>query len=570
MRILHASFVVALALGLASPRANAHGQTPPAVRRHALLIGISNYKVRPLEGPQYDVRVLDGVLRQQFKFDSVVTLVDAQATRQGILQAIDALETRSAPGDLVFIYYSGHGTSALDRRMKLPGLSSNTGALIPADFTRAATAKEALERLVVGSRDLRPRFERLDATRDLIVVFDSCYSGNAVRSLYAGDTADRSLPWHEVTGETSAARSGGEALFPDDDQPSPWGAQTARVEPYPYKRTLYFAASSVDEAAQDIPKRKLARHPTIDGQPHGAFTNALLNGLAGQANTNGDNTLTYQELFAYARTQVAQQFHHTPQVSTPAGNDVLLDRPVFAAKGVATVAPAAAAVESLRILAGATVPREVLSALGGIAGAAVVSAGPHDVRVEAEPRAVVVLHGSGDVLMRYDGQPSFVAPAVVTRLRRQARVHPLLNMAFPGQSFNTFVTLQTTDRRGYLLTGDQIVLDFKSEIPAYLLVLNIDVEGLVSVLYPGGPRSAEELRTVADRAHATFTVVPNQPKGTEFIKVFAFEERPAGLERWPDKLIDPQSREWDDLMAMIRGARGRRSQAILKIVTADR
>jgi hypothetical protein len=567
MRIVRPT-VMAAALSVLFPAldgAATYGQaTAPPIRRHALLIGISKYVVKSLEGPQYDVRTLAAVLRDQYKFDSVEIVQDAQATKQGILQAIDALQTRTAPGDFVLVYYSGHGTSALDRRLRMPGLSSNTGALLPSDFTRSGTDKELLGKVIIGNRDLRPRFERLEATRDVVVIFDSCYSANTARSMGMDDgSTSRAMPWDALV-DVPSSRSGGEALFPDDDQPSPWGEKTSTLEPYPYKRTIYLAASGVGEEAQDIPARRLPRYPTLDGLPHGAFTNALLKGLAGYANTNGDDTLTYRELFEFTRAEVTRQFPHTPQVSAPVGGDNLLDRPVFARKGVARPVSTAAAAGPLRILLKPGAGPELTAALSGIARTSLVPAGAHDLRIEPRPGGALVLHGSGDRLFEFEGAPALVAQQVAARVRRQAGVHPLLNMTFPSQMFN--IGMQLPILRGYLLVGERQMLRIDSELHAFLVILNIDAEGKVFVLYP---RSGEELKHTTAGLNLEIYADPNYPTGTEFIKVFAFEQRPPGIEGFSGgQELEGDSPRLGSLISILQSAPGRHAQAILKIVTA--
>jgi hypothetical protein len=370
------------------------------------------------------------------------------------------------------------------------------------------------------------------------------------------------MPWDSLV-DAPSSRAGGEALFPDDDQPSPWGAKTATLEPYPYRRTIYLAASGVGEEAQDIPARRVPRYPTVDGLPHGAFTNALLKGLAGYANTNGDDTLTYRELFEFTRDDVTRQFPHTPQVSAPVGGDNLLDRPVFASKGVARPPLTAAPVGALRVLVKAGVGPEIGAALSGIPRTSIVSSGAHDVRVEPRPGGALLLHGSGDRLFEFEGAAPEVARQVAARIRRQAGVHPLLNMSFPSQTFN--ISLQLPVLRGYLLVGEHHMLRIDSEMHAFLVILNIDVEGKVAVLYPS---SGGELKHTTAGLNLEIFADPNFPTGTEFIKVFAFEQRPPGIEGFSSQLIDGDSARLAALISILQSAPGRRAQALLKIVTA--
>lgn len=541
-----------------------HGQSAvQPVRRHALLIGIRKYAIRPLDGPPNDVRSLAALLRERYKFDSVQTLEDEFATRNGILSAIDALQTRTSPGDFVLVYYSGHGTSALDRRLRLPGLSTQTGALLPADFSLASTDAELLAKVIIGARDLRPRFERLEATRDVVVIFDTCFSANTARSLGVDDgNTSRSVPWDRIVDK--GLKPNAPINFGGDDKPGEFGAETT-ANAYPYKRTIYFAAAGAGEEAQDIAEYRLRRYPTVDGMAHGAFTNALLKGLAGDANTNGDDIVTYRELFEFARTEVTRLFPHTPQLSAPIDAETMLDKGVFGTRGVVRPPAPPAPIGPLRVLVKPGTAPEIRNALTGIPGTSLVSAGAHDVRIENPPGYAVVHHGSGDRLIEFQGVPSYLAEQVATRIRRQARLHPLLNMAFPSQTFNVSVNLPAP--RGYLVTGEKSFLRFDSEMHAFLLILNIDVEGKIAVLYP---RSGEELRHTTAGLNVELFVDPRYPTGTEFVKVFAFEQRPPGVERFSGQEFDGDSPLVDSMISMIHAAPGRRAQALLKVVTATK
>ena len=129
-------------------------------RRHALLIGVSDYEhedISDLEGPRNDVRSLERVLRRDWRFDRIRTLVDRNATRAAILAAISDLIRDAREGDQVFLYFSGHGTSFLhdDGVTGMTArLDPGTGGLYPVDLN--PRADDAFDRLLVGRRDLRP------------------------------------------------------------------------------------------------------------------------------------------------------------------------------------------------------------------------------------------------------------------------------------------------------------------------------------------------------------------------------------------------------------------------------
>src|SRR4051794_12434084 len=100
--------------------------TAPAPARRALLIGINNYPKFPperqLHGCVNDVNLMGTTLRDHFGFpDANITFLrDAQATRAGILSALDALVAATNSDDLVVVSYSGHGSQILDRLRLAP------------------------------------------------------------------------------------------------------------------------------------------------------------------------------------------------------------------------------------------------------------------------------------------------------------------------------------------------------------------------------------------------------------------------------------------------------------------
>ena len=173
----------------ATPAASAPATSAPtaAPNKIALLIGIGTYTdpaLPSLSGPSQDVAALKDVLIRRWDFTAanIQTLTTRQdTTRANILKALTALQSSSRPGDEVLVYYSGHGTSKRDpsQRLALPDAS---GAWVPSDFT---TSKARLQDLVQARVDLKPIFTQLENEgRKLWIIADSCFSGQAARSLY--------------------------------------------------------------------------------------------------------------------------------------------------------------------------------------------------------------------------------------------------------------------------------------------------------------------------------------------------------------------------------------------------
>jgi hypothetical protein len=142
-----------------------HGRTPPVADR-----GLVN-----LAGAVNDITTMRDMLVQSYGFTpaDVIVLPDQAATRAAILQKIEShLLQPAAPGDIIFFYYSGHGSQVRNR------FSNETDhldeSIVPADSRLGAPD--------IRDKELRRLFNRiLDRGAHLTVVLDSCHSGSGVR-----------------------------------------------------------------------------------------------------------------------------------------------------------------------------------------------------------------------------------------------------------------------------------------------------------------------------------------------------------------------------------------------------
>ena len=517
---------------------------------HALLIGIGQYATRTLEGPPHDVAALRTVLSSGYGFQTanIRTLVNQEAIKDRILAEMRQLAHRSRPGDRIFIYFSGHGTSWRDDLMALP-LPHASGALVPADFSADPdqSIEEMMAQLIVGRRDLRPVLERLDRDRQVLLVFDTCFSGNTVRAVGEKGPPHPSrylqLASKSVFREEVSIGSFEDNLIPD--------------QPYPYQNTFYIAASSENEIAKDIQADLLYLYPTIDGKPHGALTDALLRVLSGQVpvDANNDGQWGQMEMFNAMRTLVQKRFKQTPQALPAQGGNAarLHARAFFVRAGgrLAQDARTPAAAEPtlrIRIAKALTLLKAHVSR---IAGVHVVSADP-DLTISKDGDAVVLARPDGQPLCRFT---SFDIHQVLDRIRRHLRIQPLVNLVYPHQPFAIELGLSGSYPQSIIREDETFGFEFSTEKPAYLLLIDVDPAGAVHVLYPS---DLSELKRVAPgekhilaerfRAHAPF--------GTETLKLFAFADRPKNMEKLVGREdIHPESALFNDLARLV-GVRG--------------
>jgi uncharacterized caspase-like protein len=290
----------------------------PAISRaenYALLIGIGEYEQRRLDGPTYDVSALSKILISHYGFSAqnVRTLVNQEAGKLRILGELQRLVKLSRPGDRVFIYFSGHGTSRRDQLLSLP-LPHASGALVPADFNWDPTQSidTQMSQLIVGQRDLKPIFAKLDQNRQVLIIFDTCFSGNTVRGIGEPKSAGANRYMPLVS----------KPVFNHEQYIGSFSENLKPVESYPYRNTFYISASTDNETAKDIRADLLYLYPTIDGHPHGVLTDSLLRVLAGQmlVDTDSDGRWSQIEIYRAVRSDVQRRFKQTPQALPREGN----------------------------------------------------------------------------------------------------------------------------------------------------------------------------------------------------------------------------------------------------------
>jgi hypothetical protein len=266
--------LVIFAALLFSLNANLSAQT-----RHALLIGIDHYappagaastvpsaghapdsRFAPgaswinLQGPGVDIANVKVLLAENFGFKDIRVLSDQQATRQGILTAIDQLVADTRSGDLDVIYYAGHGSRRLDT---LSSKSHFDETIVPADAWKGTGD--------IRDKELAVRFDRIvyDKHAHLTAIFDSCNSGTMARGIT--DSVQRVLPYDDR--DVAAEK-----------KKDPTTVVEADLKQIPQNGdAIILAAAASDEPA--------AEAKYSDDQWHGAFSRALVHVLQSSTQT---------------------------------------------------------------------------------------------------------------------------------------------------------------------------------------------------------------------------------------------------------------------------------------------
>lgn len=153
-------------------------------RKLALLVGINEYKngIPPLAGCTNDVQLQKELLTHRFGFNDkdIVTLTDAQATRQNILTAFEQhLINQAQPGDIVVFHFSGHGSQVVDPdKDEKDGLNST---LVPVDSSLPPgySDRGGVVQDIMGHTLFLLMYAL--KTDNVTVVLDCCHSGGAKR-----------------------------------------------------------------------------------------------------------------------------------------------------------------------------------------------------------------------------------------------------------------------------------------------------------------------------------------------------------------------------------------------------
>ncbi len=534
-------------------------------RNVALLVGVGRLEdpylqSYQLRGPAADLDSMQQALATGWGFApaDIRTLRDREATHDRILAEIDALEERSTPGDTVLIYFSGHGTSAnaSDNGFDLPYA---TGAWIPYDIDlRTAHASQAT--LIIGRRDLVPRLRRLDrGGRMVLVVSDSCFSGQVVRTTSQTSTRSRYLP--NLTRDLGESRAPGAGPEPARHEPSRPSARPP-PPPYPYEHVILMSGASDSEEAADIPTRQaLEASPTIDGKFHGAFTDAFLRLLAGRLLVGA---------FSYSEARDAlgaflehQHFAQHPQLLPALAEDPqdVGSAPFLgmAARAMPTSTRSRRA-RSLRVRLESVAPG-LRAAVGRISGVTLV---------DREGDLILRERAGQAHLMGPAGDPVITAGSDDPRILRRIAAQVWLDRVLPSSSRELGLRAETDpgSRGNTYLQCESFVFEVRVQKPAHLVVLDLDPSGGLTLLYPARPVErhpvpAGSVEVIpggapADRIH----VIP--PFGIDRVAVLAFEQPPAFV----DELIGADRFQFDGVQAdvLARGLAGVKGAVDLQLL----
>lgn len=550
---------------------------------HALLIGIADYPGFPLYGPVHDVEAIKTVLQTKWGFESanISVLLNKASTKKNILLAIEALYQRTKAGDNAFIYMSGHGTSAADQAIQAP-LPTTSGAFIPIDVKfNAKNKQELVTSLVMGRDDIRPIIKKLDeGGRHVFVAIDACYSGNTVRGGFAADA----LPSRAIPLDKLAPKGFGE----DEIGKASW--QITPQTGYPYKNVYYLSASGEYEVATDIPPEKLREFPTVDNKPHGSFTDTLLRVLKGElsADNDKDGSLTYAELKTAVRHHMRQRgFIHTPQGLPSLAEDTqrLAYRGIFGTSGSVKTANDMAnqtkkpggihtqnkpGDESVKPDPGFALQlqldtqlQSLRSLLAKLSGVRLVEQKP-DMRLRQKNSEFLLISAAGDLIVNLGKADT---PHIVQAVKYHAWVHRQFNQPF-ANDFKVELEYHNPAKVSTAVSGEKVRFSLRSERDAYPLLLDMQADGTVVILYPKDKTEMRLLRANEVLTLDDIKVVP--PFGRDAVQLYMLERNNQDYQRLLGQNFILDSHLAQNLENLLKTKTHKKGRANLELITVER
>ena len=276
-----------MALVLLSPGFSAWSAT------RALVIGIDDYAyLTKLDGAVNDARDLADALATS-GVTEVTLLLDREASRDRVMQAWIGLIDDSAPGDVVFVSYAGHGGQEVVPKGAGGEADALDETLLLADFApEGAGTYERIRDDEIATIIRR----RSDVT--VILVFDACHSGGLTRSV-------------DPRASKTKVRFSSYRVGKDDRLPRV--ASSVGGEDLP-ANIAFFGAVQENELAPEV---------RIDGQMRGALSWSVAKALRGEADFDENGKVSRQELERSVRrsveTRMAGRQHPRLEFGMPRG-----------------------------------------------------------------------------------------------------------------------------------------------------------------------------------------------------------------------------------------------------------
>ncbi len=308
-------------------------------RQYAVIVGVSRYLyheggLNDLSFADKDAESMRDWLRSGsgggFKEEDIVCLTNGNATLGAVRVAITRFLTKAGPHDLIYLFLAGHGAPDRLAPQKLYFLLHDSKVN---DLPNSAFPMTELGRFLdEQSKQVR-----------LIAFFDTCHSAGIDRQSLKPATSPQTASSKQTsnpkpatkgqdnrgigakkTGTSGAGNAGGNRPPTVTLTVAPAGSADFNfynTELFKQRGWTVITSSSLSEESQES-----ANWADRSGNGHGVFTWALLKGVQGEADANGDCQITAAELFDYVKATVRRETGgaQNPQTMPGSSSDFVL------------------------------------------------------------------------------------------------------------------------------------------------------------------------------------------------------------------------------------------------------
>ena len=395
-------------------------------------------------------------------------LTENHATQKNIKNALKDVAKKAQPKDVVYFFYSGHGSSLADRNRiiqvsyknnALVKAMENSGLLVPYNFR----FKDVLHTAIIGSRDLRDNdglgFRYLDKEGiQVIMISDSCFAGNIYRT--SNNTTSKYIPLRERLNR----------LIANSNKPK---------ERSFYNNLIFFSAGGTTKVVAEDDRLK-----------RGKFTLALEKCLK-TANQNQDSVITKQELEECLRTEdTAKAFVRYP-------TNKLGNHPIFRAISKQLTLSQK---DKIRV-------KTSIRGLERLSNQIVIDNQNYDIEI--------IKAGERYRIFRYTGEEY----ADVNRTHLAIYLNALKIFKLKGVRKLETEILNTQNRKemGKFCYGEEVSVDItSSNVGRYIIALTLDNQGRVIMLQPNDTNRV---------SLSVIRMTVKAPEGMDKLKIFALSSK---------------------------------------------
>lgn len=554
MRIRHLAALSTVALLAAF----AHTRSSP--NSWGLIIGISDYINfgdeigGDLPGARFDALGFRDVLvaRYGFRNENIKLLLDHDATRDRITNELGSwLPSVVKPGDLVVVFYAGHGSQTWDTNGdEEDGLDET---ICPADVIKGNPDKDIPDDEFNALLNAIP-------TDNVAVVLDNCHAGTGTRavtpfarprSLARSATTDLAKPANATDGQVNTAAAGAEALnnkileiaaaqagevavdaeWPGENgEPSRFGgAFTTNLVRNLWQAPAGTSYTTVFElTAEDMKRERFAQKPSIsraEAQP--AFT------PFGAAKSSGTAGEVFVPVLSVSGSSVelagGAAAGMTVGSTWSAGNATLRISSIDAVKATAQLVRGSTKAGDKAKLVSFAYPRAELrvsvsdiavanraalaQALGSIAGVNLVQNRNDFAHLLIRPQenGYVILGMDGAVRHTVEANGTAAVSTIAELIGREAGAHQLAVLDNPARPFN--LEFGFAGNRSEFKLNDAIAFRAKASRAGYLTIVDLGTDGNVTVIFPN---EAEKNNRVTAGQVVTLPTAAMRSAGYEF------------------------------------------------------